>query len=115
MGFRLKIALLIGGGVLAFFGGQEFLVSYGTSDKPLEVDLDLDKVLILEAGRKPASLGKSLGMIFGGGFLLIAGVVSLCWNKITSQGSGPHDEWEASVQEPSESEFDDQDSKDCFT
>ena len=27
--FRIKLALLIGGGVLAFFGIQEVLVSYG--------------------------------------------------------------------------------------
>ena len=35
---------------------------------------DLDKVLIVEDGRKPASLGKSLGMTAGGGILALLGV-----------------------------------------
>ncbi len=34
---------------------------------------DLDKVLILEEGREPASLFKSLGMVFGGIVLTLGG------------------------------------------
>jgi len=36
--------------------------------------LDMDKVLILEDGRTPASLGKSLGMTLGGGLISLLGL-----------------------------------------
>lgn len=37
--FRLKIAAIIGGAMLAFFGIQEYRVSSGTTAEPIEVDL----------------------------------------------------------------------------
>ena len=36
--------------------------------------LNLDEVLIVEQGRKPAPLGKSMGMILGGGLAIAGGV-----------------------------------------
>jgi hypothetical protein len=46
--FRLKIALIIGGGVLAWFGFQEMLLNSGSSSKAVVVDL-----AELESGRTP--------------------------------------------------------------
>jgi len=37
-------------------------------------EIDLDKVLLLEHNRKPASLTKSLGMTFGGALLTLIGI-----------------------------------------
>ncbi len=39
--------------------------------------VDLDKVLLLEVGRKPSSSLKSLGMVLGGGILSLFGVMLL--------------------------------------
>ncbi len=39
--------------------------------------VNLDKVLLLEIGRKPSSNLKSIGMVFGGGLLTLLGVVLL--------------------------------------
>jgi len=39
MMFRLKLALIIGGAVLAYFGVQEYRLSMGTSTEPAKVDL----------------------------------------------------------------------------
>jgi hypothetical protein len=46
--FRLKIAAIIGGLVLAYFGVQEYRVSMGTSAEPMAVDL-----AALEGGETP--------------------------------------------------------------
>ena len=54
--FRIKLALLIGGGVLAFFGIQEVLVSYGTDSKADEVDLKT-----VEDGQTPESNHAKIG------------------------------------------------------
>jgi len=47
---RLNLALIIGGGVLAFFGGQEYLVSSNTQSDPVEVEL-----ADLESGEDPSN------------------------------------------------------------
>ena len=54
--FRIKIAMIIGGGVLAFFGIQEFRVSSGTSSAPEEVQL-----LQLEGGQIPENSHLKVG------------------------------------------------------
>jgi len=48
--FRLKIALIIGGAFLAFFGLQEYRVSMGTSAEPAQIDLAK-----VEAGETPSN------------------------------------------------------------
>ena len=48
--FRLKLALIIGGGFLAFFGLQEYRVSMGTSAEPVQIDLAK-----VEAGETPTN------------------------------------------------------------
>ncbi len=45
---RIKLAMVIGGGILAFIGGQEFLVSWGGGSSPLPVEL-----ADFEAGKTP--------------------------------------------------------------
>jgi len=57
--FRIKIAMVIGGAVLAFFGFQEFRVSSGTSSEPLAVNL-----AELERGEIPSNPHLTIGSHF---------------------------------------------------
>ncbi len=62
--FRIKIAMVVGGAVLAFFGFQEFRVSSGTSSEPLAVNLAQ-----LEAGDVPSNPHLAIGShyaLYGG-------------------------------------------------
>jgi hypothetical protein len=70
--FQLKLAAVVGGVMLAYFGIQEFRVSQGTSEEPVAVDLE--QILIVEDGRAPASTTKSLGMTAGGVLISLLGV-----------------------------------------
>lgn len=64
--FRIKLAMLVGGGVLAFVGFQEFRVSQGTTTEPQKVSLaDLESGTIpdnahLEIGEHIAHYGASV-------------------------------------------------------
>lgn len=54
--FRLKLALLVGGGVLAYLGYQEYTLSQGASTEPEPVEL-----AALEQGEEPPSAYIRLG------------------------------------------------------
>jgi len=54
--FRLKIALIVGGGVLAWFGFQELLLNSGSSSQAVEVDL-----AELESGQSPGDNHLKIG------------------------------------------------------
>ena len=62
--FRVKLAMIVGGGFLAFFGGQEFLVSSGSGSDPVAVEL-----AAVESGTEPESNYVAIGehiALYGG-------------------------------------------------
>jgi hypothetical protein len=78
---RIKLAMVIGGGILAFIGGQEFLMSWGGGSEPLAVEL-----ADLESGKAPernyVAIGEHMA-VYGGA------VYSYSQSKYDSSAPGP--------------------------